>query len=175
MLAEDDQAWISYLYPETVGDPEHGHVPFDQAYGVISGNILFEDGESLVQDGNVIAADSAGASSLQFSVVSGYLFTGNPGQQVSGTNFGGSLLGSRDPLLIGRYDVPVRAGTYDLRVERINENFIGGSSVGPLLFPIGRPFGSGPIGVKVAAGAHVTGIDIVAISGAPRFDAFEGP
>lgn len=175
MLAEDDQAWISYFYPETADDADHKRVPFDQVYGVISGNILFEDGESLAQDVNVIAADSNGANAMQSSNVSGYLFTGNPGQQVSGTNFGGSRFGSRDPRLIGHFDIPVRAGTYDLRVERINENFIGGSGVGPLVFPIGRTTGGGKTGVTVAAGAHVTGLNVLAVAGAPRFDAYEAP
>jgi hypothetical protein len=173
MLSEDDQAWISKLYPESVDDPPN-RVPFNKVYGVISGNVLFGDGETLAQGVNVLAEDAEGDNSRSFSVVSGYLFTGNPGQQVSGDNPGDRLFGSHDPSVIGKYDVPVRAGSYGLRVESIFFGFWGGSGVGPL-FPMPIPGGTPPPGpIKVAAGAHVDGIDITLTNQQPRFDQFEG-
>lgn len=118
--------------------------------------------------------------------MSGYLFTGTPGQTVTGTNPGSSF-GSRDPLLIGTFDIPVPPGTYTVEVESLSSAFQGGSGVGPLDPPVPSP---GPpefwdLGesdtestsasnqVTVSAGAAVTGIDII-LNGTPtRFDQFE--
>jgi hypothetical protein len=146
-LAPDDIAWISYLYPSPL---------FAQQYGRISGYILFSDGTTQTQGANVTArlvddpntsADESARNAV--SVVSGYLFTGNPGQDVTSTylkcsptsscpngyqgyNVGGSVLGSRDPLVIGYYSIPVPKGQYKVGVEGIEEGFTGGSSIGPL-------------------------------------------
>lgn len=202
-LAADDVAWISKLYP----DPS-----FSSDHGMISGIILFSDSVTHAQGVNVIARqidDPMTAVNesrrVAISAVSGYLFTGNPGQSVTsdylpcdppsacpggfaGNNSGGSSLGSRDPLLIGFYEIPVPPGTYVLEVESIPEFFAGGSSVGPLNPPIPNPgkdekwnltessedlpTDSNPI--VVAAGALVPDINIILNETGPRFDAFEG-
>ena len=173
MLSADDEAWVSKLYPESTDDPPK-RVPFNRVYGVISGNVLFGDGETPAEGVNVLAEDAEGDNSRAFSVVSGYLFTGNPGQHVGGGNRGDGGFGSHSPRLIGMYDIPVRAGSYNLRVESIFFGFGGGSGVGPL-FPIPIPGGTPPPGpIKVAAGAHVDGIDITLTNQQPRFDQFEG-
>src|SRR6185295_18433105 len=81
VLSTDDVAWISSLYPNanTVNE-----------YGTISGIVFFADGISPVQGANVIArlVDDQSTSEdesrrVAVSTVSGYLFTGNPGQSVT--------------------------------------------------------------------------------------------
>lgn len=190
-LAPDDLAWISRLYPETVDDPGNGRIPFDTAYGTISGAVLFSDGLTPLQGGNVIARKVGDARRVAVSAVSGYRFTGNPGQGVTGTNSEGSADGSRDPLLIGVYDIPAPVGDYLVEVEAIDPAFVGGSSVGPLGFYAGEQFPlPGPAEswnlaesatdnpsaadpVNTSAGATTGGIDII-LNGTPaRFDPFE--
>jgi hypothetical protein len=186
MLAPDDAAWVSYLYPETVNAPP-GQVPFNSRYGTIKGAILFSDGQTQAQGVNVIARDTLKPRSIALSVVSGYLFTGNPGQTVTGTNDTGSPFGSRTPLLAGTYDIPVPPGSYTVEVESINQHFSGGSIVGPLDPPIASP---GPrefwnanesatdsttdkSAVTVTVGAVVSDINIILNGTALRFDFFE--
>jgi hypothetical protein len=175
LLSADDEAWVSMLYPETVDDAQNHHVRFDSVYGIISGDVVFQDKDSLAQGMNVLAIDASGGSKI-FSVVSGYRFTGNPGgQHVTGNNFGDGGFGSHAPLLAGSYQIPVRDGSYNLGVESINPEFVGGSSVGPL-FPISIPAGGFPPAnpIRVSAGGKVTGMDIVLRNDDPRFDQFEG-
>jgi hypothetical protein len=176
MLSPDDQAWVSMFYPETVNDPANGRIPFTQEYGIITGKVLFGDGESLAQGFNVLARDTNSSRNRTFSVVSGYLFTGNPGNQVvSGTNEGDFGFGSHDTALIGVYNIPVKPGTFDVTVEEIFEEFSGASSVGPLS-PIPLP-GSPPAAVSVtviAGSTPATAPDIELNDQLPRFDQFEG-
>jgi hypothetical protein len=117
---------------------------------------------------------------VAFSGVSGYLFTGDPGQSLTCTtagtaecNTGGSPDGSRDPRVAGTFDIPVTPGTYTVAAESINPNFSGGSSVGPLAEPIPMP-GNAAAGqqVTVTAGGSVT-VNITLAGTAPRFDEFE--
>jgi len=186
VLAPDDVAWISRLYPETADSPPT-KIPFGSKYGTISGAILFSDGVTHAQGVNVIARDASRPFAVAVSVVSGYLFTGNPGQNLTGTNDAGSSFGSRNPLLVGTYDIPVPAGAYKIEVESIFEGFEGGSGVGPLSPPIPNPGQnefwnvgesatdsvalSSP--VSVTAGAVVNEINIT-LNGTPeRFDSFE--
>lgn len=154
-LAPDDTAWISKLYPNA--NPQ-------TSYGTISGYILFSDGLSHMQGVNVIARSVDDPSTPQdesqaiaVSVVSGYLFTGNPGQSITAKylacnptsacppngfrddNTAGSSFGSRDATLIGYYEIPVTPGTYTVQVESIDSGFEGGSSVGSLDPPIPMP------------------------------------
>jgi len=172
ILSADDQAWISMLYPETTNDPPNKHERFDQKYGVISGKVVFSDAQSLAQGVNVLAEDSNGSNSLKFSVVSGYLFTGNPGQSVTGTNDGDGGLGSHDQSLIGTFDIPAKPGTYTLRLEPIFPEFVGGSGVGPLFpFPIAGVVANGT--VTVTAGSTTAVTDIPLTNPQPRFDQFE--
>jgi hypothetical protein len=191
-LAQDDEAWISFLYPAA---------SFASSFGTIRGDILFSDGVTHLQGANIIARqlDNAGTSEDEsrrnaVSVASGYLFTGNPGQSVTGTN-PSSNFGSRDPTLIGFYEIPLPPGNYTVEVEAIDASFVDGSSLGPLgpSFPDGAgeqlplpgpvefwnvaetstdvPTDSNP--VTVAAGVEVSDIDII-MNGTPdRFDVFE--
>lgn len=127
-LAPDDIAWIHTFYPNGTAN-----------YGMITGRIYFNDSLSQAQGVNVIARSVTNPRSIAISVVSGFKFTGNPGQSVTGTNTGGSSFGSRDPLLIGYYEIPVPAGTYTLEVESVHPDFEAGSSVGSLSPPIPMP------------------------------------
>jgi hypothetical protein len=137
VLAPDDVAWISKLYPAANQNT---------AYGVISGQILFPDGVTQFQGVNVIAraVDDPHTSEdesrrVAVSVISGFLFTGNPGQSVTADmadpaehNTGGSRYGSRSSQLIGYYEIPVPPGTYTVEVENVDGSFTGGSGMGPL-------------------------------------------
>jgi hypothetical protein len=156
-LSPDDTAWISRLYPSS---------SFATAYATISGTVFFSDGQTPAQGINVIArqVDDSGttqneSSRVAVSVVSGYRFTGNPGQTVtanylpctppgstncpaSGFLEGnpGSQFGSRNAPLAGTFDISVPAGgSYTLQVEAVYPGFDGGSSVGPLDPPFWIP------------------------------------
>ena len=139
-LSQDDIAWVSKLYPDA---------GFSSSFGVISGTILFGDGLTPAQGVNVIArqVDDLGTPENEgrrvvVSAVSGYLFTGTPGQSVTGTN-PPSPFGSRNPLLIGIFEIPVPPGSYRVEVESVLCNsascFGSGSRVGPLDPPIPSP------------------------------------
>lgn len=182
VLAPDDMAWISNLYPGS---------GFASGYGTISGFIYFSDGVSQVQGLNVIAqrvddpnTPQNEAKRFGVSVVSGYRFTGNPGQSITGNNSAGSAFGSRNPMLIGFYEIPVPPGIYTVRVENIQPSFTGGSGVGPLTVPIvmnaaneyWHPYQSASDNaqkkglITIQAGQTVTGIDIILNFTLPRFD-----
>jgi hypothetical protein len=190
VVSPDDVSWISSLYPN---NPSTN-------YGTISGIIYFNDGVSPMQGANVIARiiDDPGTEPdesrrVAVSAVSGYLYTGNPGQSVTailgGTenNTNGSSSGSRNPALIGYYKISVPPGTYTVEVEEVYNAFTSGSSVGPLDPPVALP--GGPEfwnndesafdfvmkrdTITVTAGENVTGIDIILNDTNPRFDQFE--
>ena len=192
VLSPDDVAWISSLYPNT---------DTVNSYGTISGVVLFSDGVTPVQGANVIARlvdDPSTAEDesrrVAVSAVSGYLFTGNPGQSVTANmpaaaehNTNGSLAGSRNPSLIGYYQIAVPPGTYTVEVESLLDGFTGGSSVGPLDPPAPLPgwpefwntdesafdFPLQRDTVTVHAGDKITGIDIILNAPFPRFDQYE--
>ena len=172
VLAPDDMAWISRLYPGS---------SFTSSYGTVRGLVYFPDGISQFQGANIIAQrvddpGTPGNESLRIAVsaVSGLYFTANPGQSVTGDNTGGSPFGSRDPAVIGYYEIPVLPGSYALRLEGIRTTFTGGSSVGPL-DPPASVFGvQGPSNpIDVSAGQTVSGADFHFIGDMPRFDRFE--
>jgi hypothetical protein len=185
ILAPDDAAWISKLYPNSA---------FASNYGTISGFVFFSDGITHVQGVNVIArrVDDPNTTAdeskrIAVSVVSGFLFTGNPGQAITGNNTNGSSFGSRNPALIGYYEIPVPAGTYTVQTENINASFTGGSSVGPLDPPaitygaqeywhhfesaFDDPNQKDPI--TVPAGQTVSNVNIILNQTPPRFDSLE--
>ena len=192
VLAPDDVSAISGLYPNstTVNN-----------YGTISGTVFFPDGVSQAQGVNVIARlidDPSTAEDesrrVAVSSVSGYLFTGNPGQGVTASlpsrsenNTNGSPNGSRNPALIGYYQIAVPPGTYTVEVESIYQGFVAGSSVGPLDPPIpmrGEPkfwnhiqsafnFPLQRDTITVHAGDNITGIDIILNGSDDRFDQYE--
>jgi hypothetical protein len=81
VLSHDELAWISSFYPNA------GTV---QNFGTITGTVFFADGVSAAQGANVIARLVDDPSTpedesrrVAVSAVSGYLFTGNPGQSVT--------------------------------------------------------------------------------------------
>jgi hypothetical protein len=192
VLSPDDVSWISTLYPNanTAG-----------SYAIISGTIYFGDSVTPFQGVNVIArlADDPNTPEdesrrVAVSGVSGYLFTGNPGQSVTATisaaenNANGSSSGSRNPALIGYYQLAVPPGTYTVEVEAVYYGFVGGSSVGPLSPPaplsVGGEFWNLNESaydfpkqrdtITVHSGDKITGIDIILNNwGFPRFDQYE--
>lgn len=185
ILAPDDVAWISKLYPNST---------YASSFGTISGFIFFSDGITHVQGLNVIARRVDDPSTpenesqrIASSVVSGFQFTGNPGQSITGDNTGGSSLGSRNPALIGYYEIPVTPGTYTVQTENIDAAFTGGSSVGPL-DPPALTYGAFEYwhlnesafddpsvkgSVIVQAGQKLSNINIILNQTPPRFDLFE--
>ncbi len=195
-LAPDDLAWISRLYPVTAPAPP-GKTVTSSVYATISGTVFFTDGVTQAQGVNVIArlVDNPGTPQNELlrvavSVISGYLFTGNPGQSITcsvpdptnpSCNISGSPFGSRDPRKVGAYDIPVPipagapSASYTIEVESINPNFTGGSSAGPLDPPVRNPGQSLrlPGTFPVAAGQSLTGTDIVLQGTLPPFDSFE--
>src|SRR6266568_9035210 len=85
ILAVDDAAWISKLYP-VLSPPPAGKTSFNAAYGTITGTVLFSDGVTPAQGVNVIARNVNLPRRNAASAVSGFLFTGNPGQTVTCVN-----------------------------------------------------------------------------------------
>ena len=192
VLSPDDVSWISSLYPNP---------SFVSNYGTISGTIYFADGISEVQGVNVIArvVDDPGTAQdesrrIAVSSVSGYLFTGNPGQSITASmpepnenNTNGDLDGSRNAKLIGYYQMAVPPGTYTIEVEAIFPLFVGGSGVGPLSPPVAIPgspefwnkdesafdFPLARDTITVSPGDKLTGIDIILNNPTPTFDQFE--
>jgi hypothetical protein len=182
IIGVDDAAWMSKLYP-VPSPPPSGKTSFTSAYGTVSGTVFFSDGVTPAQGVNVIARSTNAPRRNAASVVSGYLFTGNPGQTVTCVNPAaptpqtcsnlGDPFGSRDPALIGHFEIPLPPGTYTLQVESVFAGFAGGSSVGSLDPPIPAPGTySSTATVSVTAGA--TTIFNITLQGTqPRFDAFE--
>lgn len=140
-LTVDDKAWISKLYPSA---------SFNTVYGTITGQVLFSDGQNAVQDVLVSAhparpGASAGEDRSQaWSSISGFRFTGNPGQSFTadylpcppdagcphgfyGNNADGSSFGSRIPSLLGWYEIPVPAGEYAVEISDLLQN----GTIGP--------------------------------------------
>ena len=178
-LATDDIAWISRLYPTS---------SFFSSFGTITGTIFFSDGVTPAQGVNVIARRVGDPRRTAASVVSGYLFTANFGQSITGTNTGGSSSGSRNTSLIGTYEIPgLPSGSYTVEVESINPAFDAGSSVGPLDPPIPSPgpfeffdFGESATDpptdssqLTVSAGGTVSNINIILNGTPPGLDALE--
>lgn len=185
ILAPDDMAWIPKLYPNSA---------YSANYGVISGFVFFSDGITAVQGVNVVArrvddpnTPENESQRIAFSVVSGFLFTGNPGQSITGDNTAGSSFGGRNPALIGYYEIPVTPGTYTVQIENIDPSFTGGSSVGPLDPPavtygadeywhhyesaFDNPAQKDPITVQ--AGQKISNVNFIMNQTPPRFDPFE--
>ena len=190
VIPPDDAAWISHFYPGP---------SYSNTYGLITGTIYFSDATSAAQGVNVVVRAVDDPNTLQdesrritFSAVSGLYFTSNLGQSVSLTNgqpdnASGSLYGSRQPALIGYYEIPVLPGTYTVQVESINSSFVEGSGVGPLNPPVPNP-GLDEFWKKnesaydiplqrdtitVTAGETVPNVNIILNNTQPTFDQFE--
>ena len=198
MLAPDDQAWISLLYPQPASG--NGKTAFASVYSKVSGTIFFSDGVNPAQGVNVIVRTLDDPATAQdeslrnaFSVISGFQFTWNPGQSVTATylkcsipgmcpsgylgdNSNGSRFGSRAVGKIGYYEIPVPAGNYTVSLESIFDGFEGGSSVGPLDPPIPMPGTvdpAAPNNVTVTIGASST-VNFTLKGTQPATDALEG-
>ena len=182
MIAVDDSAWMSKLYPVS-SPPPSGKTSFSSTYGTLSGTVFFSDGVTPAQGVNVIARNTNLPRRNAASAVSGYLFAGNPGQTVTCVNPAaptpqtcsnlGDPFGSRDPALIGHFEIPLPPGTYTLHVESVFPGFAGGSSVGSLDPPIPAPGTySSTATVSITAGAAIN-FNITLQGTPPRFDAFE--
>jgi hypothetical protein len=184
-------AWISNLYP---------NAQTTNSYGMISGTIYFSDKVSQVQGANVIArlvddptTPQDESRRVAVSSISGYMFTGNPGQSVtvgvpgSSDNSNGAPNGSRNSQLIGRYQIPLPPGTYTIEVESIYGGFVSDSGIGPLNPPVPLP---GPAEfwnqnesafdfplqrdtITIHAGESITGTDIILNNTQPTFDKYE--
>jgi hypothetical protein len=188
ILSTDDTAWISRLYPAATSSG--GKTAFTAAYGTISGTVYFSDGVTPAQGVNVIARQVDKATTTinearryAVSVVSGYLFTGNPGQTVTCQNPAaptpqtcanlGSSFGSHDPAQIGYFEIPVPPGNYTVEVESVLADFQGGSGVGPLDPPIPAP-GTAVVSAALSVSAGAMVVQNITLTGTPqRFDAFE--
>ena len=184
ILSPDDIAWVSKLYPGPT---------YAANFGTISGFILFSDGITHAQGVNVIArrVDDPNTTvdeskRIAISVVSGFRFTGNPGQAISGDNSNGSSFGSRNPALIGYYEIPVTPGTYTVQIESIRSDFTGGSSVGPLDPPVQGVIGeywnqydssSNDTSLKnpvtVTAGQTLSNLNFIMNMNTQRFDPYD--
>lgn len=151
-LAADDKAWISKLYPSA---------SYGTSYGTISGRVLFSDGQNAVQD-VLVSAHPASPNSMagedrkvSISSISGYRFTGNPGQPYTanylacepaskcpngyyGNNVDGDPFGSRKVGLLGLFEIPVPVGSYAVEVSDMQ----GAKDIGPISPALPAP-GSG--------------------------------
>jgi hypothetical protein len=185
ILSPDDIAWISNLYPNS---------SFAANYGVLSGFVFFSDGVTPVQGLNIVARRVDDPStpideskSIAVSVVSGFSFTSNPGQVITGNNANGSAFGSRNPALIGYYEIPLPAGRYTIQTENVDPAFTGGSSLGPL-DPPADTYGAYEYWhhfesafddpsqrdvVTVATGQNIMNLNFILNQTSPRFDQFE--
>lgn len=186
MLAPDDLAWVTKLYPETVNAPPD-RIPFNTVYGTIRGIILFSDGITHAKGLNVIAGwDGTLSRHAEVSVFSGYLFASWVGQSVTGGEATGSELGSRDPLLVGVYDMLVPADTYYVRVESYSWELYG--TISSAIFP-GIPSPGGDeywnsdesasdsihdhTAITISPGSEQNNVNIILNSTPLRFDSFE--
>lgn len=142
-LSNDDMAWISRLYPNG---------QYSATYGTITGQVFFSDGQTPVQDVLVIARSLTDPHTVAVASISGYLFTGNPGQTLTsnylpcgsttacpngyyGDNSAGSRYGSRNAALRGRFDIPVPAGQYTVEVRQMSND----GKIGPINPPFTMP------------------------------------
>ncbi len=193
-LKPDDIASISALYP-TPG--------FETSTGRIQGRVLFSDGQTPAQGYNVIARLEGDPKRKAYSSVSGFLFTPSAGNVFAPFFYDEEIpFGSRDPSLIGFYDLPgLEPGVYTIEVEAIYNAgdlpFTGGSGVGPIGYYLGFQYKmpgtcslqylnypsspsdscSAKTTVTVGAGITVdTNTDVILLGTPLRYDAWEdGP
>jgi hypothetical protein len=128
-LKTDDIAAISALYPTN---------SFASTTGRIQGRVLFSDGKTPAQGYNVIARKADDPRRTAVSCFSGFLFTSSAGNRLAPTAYNtSSIYGSRDPALIGYYDIlGLPPGEYRIELEAINNSslmpFVDGSGVGSI-------------------------------------------
>jgi hypothetical protein len=191
VLAPDDVAWISTLYPQTVNNPP-GKIPYASAYQLVPGHVFFSDGTTPVQGVNVIVRDVNDPLGIAVSEVSGERFTGRPGQSVTSNylpcspvsqcppngflddDSAGDPEGSRDTALMGSFAIPVPAGSYTVEIESVNPGFTGGSGLRPFSTPIPAPGNANATSsFTVTVGTPVPDKDFTLFSTPDIFDGFE--
>jgi hypothetical protein len=194
-LGVDDKAWISKLYPSS---------KYVSSYGTINGQVFFSDGKTPGQDVLIIARAVNDIHGTTVASISGYRFTGNPGQPYTkdylpctpatdctngtlGDNSAGSQFGSRDPSLIGSFELPVPPGQYTIELGEFSGGRIGPID-SPFLLPGPKEYWDAnesatdgdwnttldtPGVVTVSAGQTVSNINIILNGTDPTFDIFE--
>jgi len=186
-LAPDDVAAISRLYPVTVQNQStfSGRQVLPSTTARIHGSVWFTDASGNptqpMQGVNVVARwvdASTGLSSRQYaaSSVSGYLFTGNAGNPVTGfyDDLGNpfSQWGSSNTTLEGSFDLaglPLPNGgsaQYQLTVEALDPDW--STRVGPYAPYLVTPSGAAaPITVTVSAGHDIAQDILMSASAQP--------
>jgi hypothetical protein len=185
----DDRASLSQLYPVTPQNATAGKHPFAQITGRIYGTVRFampnsQPGQAM-QGVNVVARridPASGQPSRQYAMssVSGFLFRGNAGNEITGfTDSMGQKLdrwGSDDLMLEGYFDLAGlefpsgQSAQYQISVEAVDPNWSLG--VGPYgMWPV-KPSGTfTPVIVNISmGGAQQTDI-LMAASAGPASDA----
>ena len=159
-LRADDAASISRLYPVTNANQANFSQKTITAAQTISihGSIYFRRGQGM-QGVNVVVRPIAPGvlqpdDRVPVTAVTGFLFTGNRGNVVTGAvdNTGEAVsdFGSDDTLLEGFYDlsaIPLPAGAsvadYEINLEAVNPLYTGSLAVGP--YALGSPTPSGTL------------------------------
>jgi hypothetical protein len=160
-LRTDDIAAVSRVYPVTAANESRYPNKTLTAAATISihGSIRFRRGQGM-QGVNVIArpiTPGVGLPDDRYPVasVSGFLFTGNRDNPITGANGGTSdhvsQFGSTDSALQGFYDlsgIPLPAGQtladYQIALEPVNPLYTGSESVGPYMLGSPTPSGTMP-------------------------------
>ncbi|MFI5111223.1 MAG: IPT/TIG domain-containing protein [Terriglobales bacterium] len=177
-LRMDDRAAISRLYPVTSDNLAQfaGKTAFASSTARIRGRVLFPDWDHAPGDGmqgvNIVAryvdpVTGAVSHAVTASSLSGFLFRGNAGNEITG--FAGATgerfdhWGSGDTALRGAYDLAgleIPAGynsaRFQLTVEAINPLYTGALGVGPYKLSQVGPAGTfAPLVLTVARGGDV--------------------
>jgi len=143
-LHEDDIAWSSFKYPEGsqpsgIAALQPGDIPFDQAYVVIEGEVK--------RNGLGVLGATVYAERIDFMTgnvlrhVDAYTGNANFVRRESDGNIlfpapNDILYGVRD----GRYELPLRRGTYQFGVKALDGSPIGAANVG-IIPRVGQMFG----------------------------------
>ncbi len=177
-LRMDDRAALSRLYPVTSGNLAQfaGKTVFASSTGRIRGRVQFPGWDTALGDGmqgvNIVAryidpVTGAASHAVTASSLSGFLFRGNAGNEVTGfTGATGERFdhwGSDDPALRGSYDlagleIPTGSNSarFQLTVEAMNPLYTGALAAGPYKLSQVRPSGTfAPLVLTVARGGDV--------------------
>ena len=121
-LAVEDVSAISTLYPAG---------SFSTSFGTISGKVLFSDLVNGAQGINVLARRVGDPGVTVVSNVSGMFAQVDHGNPALGRPASGS--GSPVEAKRGEFTIPgLPAGTYQVTIESVNPQWVGGSNVGPV-------------------------------------------
>ncbi len=191
----DDRAAVSRLYPVTAENLAQfpGKSEFAGSTARLRGRILFPGWNGAAGAGmqgvNVVARwidSSTGVAShaLGASSVSGFLFRGDAGNEITGFTSAGARLdhwGSADTSLRGFYDLAgleIPAGfssaQFQLTVEPLNPDYTGAVPVGPYKLSQVAPSGTAaPVVITLARGADVVQDIVMQQAAANPSDAYE--